>query len=306
VADLRDAARDIREQAEAARRAREEAARAEAERRRAENERLNRERRQRIEAADQERRERLEAAQREREQTLAKARATHVETPELAAAPHAPPSAPPTPPPSAERQTFAAPAQAPVERRRRVAPVVVPAAAGAVVGTGLLARAVRASILDRRVYEQVAVDKTATAQATSVVLAGAIAAAIGTGLRPGARPADSIGELIAIVAWWLVLAFAARRNAREEREANVWATTEDIARVLGFATAPRVLQVLGPGLDGLVGLWVAATTFVALRAAPRTPVPVAITLAALGTLLALPAFQYAVTQVVRELSGRAL
>jgi hypothetical protein len=278
-----------REKAEAERRQREDSLRVEAERRRSENERINRERRERIEAAERERRESLEAARREREATLARARAQRDTVPLSGAAPAIEPApTAPAPKPTAPEKTAQVVATAPTGLATPAAPnppsVVgaAPTTAGAAPKSAafkdlvtsaqiraILSRALRAAMLDRKVYEEVEADRGASVQAAIVVGAGAIASAIGALPLLAARgPLAIPGEVAAGLLSWAAYAYAAYvvgTTAFRGRETK--ADWGEVARTLGFASAPRVLLALGPGFAGFVWLWILATTVVAIRAA---------------------------------------
>lgn len=242
-----------RERADTERREREEALRLEAERRRAESERLNRERRERIEATERERKDALAAARRDRERTLAKARASResdaVPIPETALQPRAEPAP-------------AAPVQR-IESSTAVRTITAATSAGA---AAILSRAVRASLLDRKVYEEIEADHNATVHAGIVVGVGALAAGVGAMFVRGAATIPA--EVVAALTSWAGYAFAAYTvGTTVLRGKETKADWGELARTLGFASAPRVLAVFGPAFASFVWLWMLATTVVAIRAA---------------------------------------
>jgi hypothetical protein len=135
----------------------------------------------------------------------------------------------------------------------------------------IVTRAIRAARLEDAVYEEVARDPEATTQALLLVIATAILGGIGS-ITAGVGAL--IVALIFAPAFWAlgsVVAFFVGT-----RLFNVQGVTWlEVARALGFAQAPRVLNVFGiiPILGGLislaVGIWTIVTGVIALRAALR-------------------------------------
>ncbi|HEV8534297.1 MAG TPA: YIP1 family protein [Candidatus Limnocylindria bacterium] len=150
-------------------------------------------------------------------------------------------------------------------------PTVRPAATG-VFATGttlLLSRALRAAKLDRTLYEEVEADRTATGQAVVIVAFGALAAAIGaapTVSVPGGL--GIVGSVVAGLLGWAAYAAAAYVvGGTVLRGRDTKTDWGELARTLGFASAPRALLILGQSLEAIVALWVLATTLLAIRAA---------------------------------------
>lgn len=139
---------------------------------------------------------------------------------------------------------------------------------------GIVDRMIRAARLDAAVYEEVERDTTATTQAATVVVIGAVASGIGT-LGGGAGVVESlIAGIIGGLIGWAVYAYVAYLvGTKLLPSATTHADWGEVARTLGFASAPRALLVFGfiPGLGGLialvVGIWVLVATIVAVRAA---------------------------------------
>ena len=136
----------------------------------------------------------------------------------------------------------------------------------------LVERLVGAARLDRSTYEEVEHDRDATMQAAAVVLVTSVAAGIGAVASEGtlALVWYTAAGLLGCVAYaWLTYVIGTRIFATAETSAD-WG---ELARTLGFASAPRLLLLLGlvPGLLGLValvvGVWVILTTITALKAA---------------------------------------
>lgn len=134
----------------------------------------------------------------------------------------------------------------------------------------LVGRMVRAARLDAGVYEEVEADTTATSQALGVVVLSSVAAGIGTGAGIGGIVA---GIVISLAAWYVWAFLTYWIGTRVMPEPQTSATHGELLRVIGFATAPGVIQVLGvvPPLRGLVVLvaavWMLLAGIVAVRQA---------------------------------------
>lgn len=132
-------------------------------------------------------------------------------------------------------------------------------------------RLLRAARLDARLYEEVEADTGATPQALLVVVLASVAAGVGAGR--GSLGGLVIGALGALVGWvvWAYLIYLI--GARLFPEPGTRADHGELLRTIGFANAPGLIRVLGvvPGLRELAffaaGLWVLATTVVAVRQA---------------------------------------
>lgn len=130
-------------------------------------------------------------------------------------------------------------------------------------------RAIRAARLEDAVYEEVARDQDATVQALLIVVATAILGGIGS---LGAGGSALLAALIfAPLAWVLSSALAYFVGTRFVG-ASAQVDWLEVARALGFASAPGVFRFLGiiPVLGGLlllaVGIWQLVAAVVALRA----------------------------------------
>jgi hypothetical protein len=133
-------------------------------------------------------------------------------------------------------------------------------------------RMIRAARLDASLYEEVEADTTATGQAAIVVVASSLAAGVGSMLGVG------VGGLLlattsALLGWvvWAVLIYVVGVKVLPEP-----ATKSDIGemlRVLGFASAPGIIRVLGVvhALSGITMLiasvWMIAAMVIAVRQA---------------------------------------
>lgn len=151
--------------------------------------------------------------------------------------------------------------------------------------TSLISRAIRAARLEQAVYEEVEADTTATTDAAIIVVVSALASAIGfaaanaAGAIPGAAPTgnfigDLIGEVVGALVGWGVYAYAAFLiGTTVLKGAETQADWGQVARALGFASAPRTLLILGvvPFLVGIVslvvGIWTLIATVIAVRSA---------------------------------------
>ena len=155
--------------------------------------------------------------------------------------------------------------------------------------SGIVDRMIRAAKLDSEVYEEVEHDQSATQQAAIVVVGTSIAAGIGSAFS-GDAALIIIFPIVAIVAWalyaWLTFFIGTRLLAGPDTSAD-WG---ELARTLGFATAPRALLVFAviPALTAIlgivVGIWVLIATVVAVRAALDVSTGRAIAIAIVGWL----------------------
>jgi hypothetical protein len=131
-------------------------------------------------------------------------------------------------------------------------------------------RMVRASKLDRAVYEELETDRTATGQAVAVVVL--VAVATGIGLGAGVRGL-ALGLVAGLVAWALWAALIYWIGAKMLPEPQTRANWGELARTLGFASSPGVLRILGivPVLGEIVfvvtGIWMLVATVIAVRQA---------------------------------------
>lgn len=134
--------------------------------------------------------------------------------------------------------------------------------------SSLVDRMRRAATLDASLYEAVEHDPNATGQAAVVVALAAVASAVGNAWRGG--PGLIAGLVGSLLGWavWSGIAYLVGTRIFGGR-----ATWGEVLRTVGFAQAPGVLLALAivPLLGGLVklvvGVWLLATGFVALRQA---------------------------------------
>ena len=138
--------------------------------------------------------------------------------------------------------------------------------------SSIFSRMFRAARLEEAVYEEVEHDRDATRQAALVVVGTSIAAGIGGGIALGFAALIVI-PLLSIAGWaiyaWITYFIGTRLLAGPDTSAD-WG---ELARTLGFASAPRallifcVLPFLAGTLGVIVGVWTLVTTVVAVRAA---------------------------------------
>lgn len=135
-------------------------------------------------------------------------------------------------------------------------------------------RAVGASLLDRRVYEEVEADRGATGQAVAVVLLSSAGGGIAAAALGAQTLTDVVtGILASLIGWiaWAVLTYVI--GTRFLPEPQTRADTGELLRTLGFASAPGILRffaivpVVGLPLYGLTWIWMLVTTVVAVRQA---------------------------------------
>ena len=121
--------------------------------------------------------------------------------------------------------------------------------------------------LDFSVFDEIEADPNATGEAVIVVLVVSLAAAIGTGLRPDTPRGFAVAfvmSFISGVVGWVVWAAVTHYVGKALYQSGV--TFQSMLRVLGYASAPRVLGILDfipcfgklAGLAGLILSLVAA------------------------------------------------
>jgi hypothetical protein len=124
-------------------------------------------------------------------------------------------------------------------------------------------RMIGAAKLDPAAFEEVENDRTATPQALGVVILASVAGglAMGDGLR--GLVVGTIAGLIGWVVWaWLIHFIGTRWLPEPETRAD----TGELLRVLGFASAPGILRIVGilPFLAKLVLAVTAIWTLIAV------------------------------------------
>jgi hypothetical protein len=133
-------------------------------------------------------------------------------------------------------------------------------------------RMLRATLLDRALYEEVEADTSATWQAVGVVVLSSLAAGLGSGVREGIGGVV-LWTLMVLIGWygWAYLTYFIGTTFLAEPQTR--ADHRELLRTLGFASAPGVLRLLGsiPGLTvvvfGVVNLWMLVAMVIAVRQA---------------------------------------
>ena len=138
----------------------------------------------------------------------------------------------------------------------------------------MLSRVFRAVKLEVPLYEEVEHDTKATGQAVLVVIGTSLAAGIGA-LTEGGWLGLVIGAVVGLISWavWAYLNYLL--GAKVFRESQTEANWGQLARVMGFASAPRFLMVLGlipvPALRALIfiaaTIWMWVAMVIAVRQA---------------------------------------
>jgi hypothetical protein len=161
----------------------------------------------------------------------------------------------------------------PADEERAMAipsPYLPPPGGPGPVSRAFVRRMLGAAMFDRRVYEDVESDPTATMPALGVVVLSSVAAGIAlragwSGLVVGVLASLFTWYLWALVTWWIGTRLLPTPATR--------ATQGELLRTLGFASAPGIVQVLGvlPGLARpafvVAALWMLATAVVGVRQA---------------------------------------
>jgi hypothetical protein len=132
-------------------------------------------------------------------------------------------------------------------------------------------RMIGASALSAAVYEEVEADKTATGQATLVVVLSALAAGIGS-LDRGVTGLV-LGAVTALLSWYVWAYLTYFIGTKWFPEPQTSADHGELLRTLGFAAAPGILRVFGflPYMWGILfivtGVWMLISTVIAVRQA---------------------------------------
>jgi hypothetical protein len=134
----------------------------------------------------------------------------------------------------------------------------------------MIERLIRALILDRTLYEEVAADRAALSQAIGVVMLAGIANGLPLTALPG-PVAVVVGIAVSMLGWLVPsgLVYGIGRRIAPPP----WPSFRTVATCLGFADMPAVLNLFSvfPGVGrvvaALVWFWLAAAMVVATRAA---------------------------------------
>ena len=132
-------------------------------------------------------------------------------------------------------------------------------------------RVIGAAKLDAHIYEEVEHDRTAMAQAMTVVVLSALAAGIGS-LRGGFGGLVAV-SVVALVGWFIWGWLTYLIGTKLLPEANTKADPGELLRTIGFSSAPGVLRIFGfvPFLGGVISfiasVWMLVAMVVAVRQA---------------------------------------
>lgn len=123
-------------------------------------------------------------------------------------------------------------------------------------------RMLRAARIDAGLYEEVEGDRSLTAQALLVVVLSSVGAGIGLGA--GIAPLI-LSVVVSVLSWYLWAFLTYWIGTRLLPEPKTSADHGELLRVLGYASAPGILRVLGviPFLRGLVFLVAAVWMLIA-------------------------------------------
>jgi len=163
---------------------------------------------------------------------------------------------------------------------------------------GFVDRMIGASRLDTNIFEEVEEDRSATRQALSVVLLGSLSGGIAS------LDENGLGGLLVISAigvsgwalWaWILYLIGTRLLPTRETHAD-WG---QLARSLGFAQSPSILNVLGvlPVIGWMISLAVLIWTLMAMVIAVRQALDYNSTGRAIGVVL-LGFIPYAITVII--------
>ncbi len=163
-------------------------------------------------------------------------------------------------------------------------------------------RMIGAAKLDPKVFEEVEADRSATLQALAVVVLASLAGGIAVGDGVRGLVVGTVAGLIGWLIWaWLIYLIGSRWLP----EPNTRADTGELLRVIGFATSPGILRVVGiiPFLQGLVFLVTAIWTLVAVIIAVRQALDFTSTLRAAAVCFIGWLVQVVLTALVMALAG---
>jgi hypothetical protein len=145
-------------------------------------------------------------------------------------------------------------------------------------------RVIGAARLDARVYEDIEADRTATPQAVAVVVLASLAGGLAVGDGAGGLVAGTVAGLVGWVVWAGLIYFIGTRWLPEPTTRT---DLGELLRVIGFATAPGLLRIVGivPLLTALVFAVTTVWTLVAVVVAVRQALDYTSTARAVGVCL---------------------
>lgn len=145
-------------------------------------------------------------------------------------------------------------------------------------------RVIGAARLDARVYEDIEADRTATPQAVAVVVLASLAGGLAVGDGARGLVAGTVAGLVGWVVWAGLIYFIGTRWLPEPTTRT---DLGELLRVIGFATAPGLLRIVGivPLLTALVFAVTTVWTLVAVVVAVRQALDYTSTARAVGVCL---------------------
>jgi len=132
-------------------------------------------------------------------------------------------------------------------------------------------RIIRAMKLEPNLYEEVEADKQAIGQALAVVILSSLAAGIGSSTQ--GVSILIIGSILALASWFIWAYLIYWIGTKLFPEPQTQSDPKELLRVLGFASAPGLIRILGIFSDLrilvfiLAAIWMIAAMVVAVRQA---------------------------------------
>jgi hypothetical protein len=164
-------------------------------------------------------------------------------------------------------------------------------------------RIVRTAKLNAAAYEEVEADSSATGQALGVVVLSSLAAAMATGPSIGGL---IVGILVSLAAWYVWAFLTYWIGTRLLPEPQTRSSHGELLRVLGFASGPGMIRVVGaiPALRGLAFLVAAVWMLVAGVVGVRQALDYRGVWRALGVVLIGWLAQWLIVGIVLAVVGR--
>jgi len=137
---------------------------------------------------------------------------------------------------------------------------------------GFMNRIMRASKLDKGLYEEVERDTTAMGQAMGVVVLSSIAAGIGH-YSIGGFSGLVLGAVGAIIGWFVWAYVTYLIGTKLLPEPQTQSNHGELLRTIGFSSSPGLLRVFGvipglyPAVFGITGIWMLIAMIIAVRQA---------------------------------------
>jgi len=140
----------------------------------------------------------------------------------------------------------------------------------------------RAAKLESQLYEEVEADSTATGQALLVVVLVSVCAGIGSGISAAMKGHETVsgffiglasGIIGSLIAWFIFSLLCFWLGTSIFKGPNTKSSLGELLRVLGFAYAPGVLNILsfipfvGPIIPFVAWIWTIIAAVIAVRQA---------------------------------------